>query len=386
MKIGLLLPSVYMGNRYKHKIFAVRDLFLSLADGLVDKGHDVYVYASPDTKTKAHLVAGEEKLIQHDYISPKFRGLDSITKSKNAQLVTKMEYEIDLCTKAYLHAKENKIEIMHAYHDFMAHYVSKLIPIKTIYTIHDPRPLKEHLEYWRFEHFRNDNYVFISKSQVRDYKELIRSTGVVYHGVDTEKFKFGDGNGGYLAFLGRYIKEKGVVEAIAAAKKTNVPLKMIGDTAYRLLPYYQNKIQPELEKGRVEDESFLDKEDRYLFLKKAKALLFPIRWSEPFGMVLVEAMSCGTPVIAYNRGSVQELIKDGVTGFIVDPDNEDRPGKGSWIIRKQGVEGLVEAIGKLDQIKREDCRKHVEENFTIEKMVSGYEDVYKKVLDNSKIS
>lgn len=387
MKIGLLLPSVYMGSRYKNKIFAPKELFLNLADGLVDRGHDVYVYASPDTKTKAHLVAGQADLIKQDFISPKFRGLDRISKLKNAHLATRFEYEIDLSVKAYLHAKENKIDIMHSYHDFMAHYVSKLVSIKTIYTIHDPKPLRGHMEHWRFKHFRDDNYLFISKSQLRNFKGMVRSIGVIYHGVNTEKFKFGEDGGEYLAFLGRYIKEKGVLEAIAAAKKSGSPLKMIGDSAYRALPYYQNKIKPELKKGFIEDESFFGEGDRYVFLRNAKALLLPILWEEPFGMVIIEAMACGTPVVAYNRGSVSEIVKDGLTGFIIDPDNEDRPGKGSWVIKKKGVEGLVEAIRRINSLSEEErrrmrknCRRRVEENFTVEKMVENYERLYSNLL------
>jgi len=114
--------------------------------------------------------------------------------------------------------------------------------------------------------------------------------------------------------------------------------------------------------------------------QKAQALIFPIQWEEPFGLVMVEAMSCGTPVIAYNRGSVAEIVKDGVTGFIVDPDDTDRPGKGSWTIKKQGVEGLVEAVKRIGEIDRAAARKHVEEKFTMDAMVAGYERAYKKLL------
>ena len=118
-------------------------------------------------------------------------------------------------------------------------------------------------------------------------------------------------------------------------------------------------------------------------------MLFPILWEEPFGMVMIEAMSCGTPVIAFNRGSVSEIVKDGVTGFIIDQDNENRSNKGKWIIKKKGVEGLTEAINKIynmdnreyDQM-RHNCRRHVEENFTVEKMVDGYEGVYNRILNN----
>lgn len=373
MKIGLLLPSVYMGAKYKNKIFAPKELFLNLANGLVDRGHTVYVYTAPGTKTKAHLVEGHAELIEHDFISPKFRGLDRLTKLKNAHTATKIEYEIDLSVKAYQHAREKKLDILHAYHDFMAHYMNRLIDIKTVYTVHDPRPRKEHIEYWRFKHFSTDNYIFITNSQKRNFGNLIRSIGVIHHGIDIKKFSFNETGGIDLAFIGRYIKEKGVVEAIMAAKTLGVPLRMAGDDVYRALPYYQQKVLPQLKKGSVEDATFLGEGHRSLFLRNSKALLFPIQWNEPFGLVMIEAMACGTPVIAFDRGSVSEVVKDGVTGFIV-PKNE-------------GVPGLVKAIKKLQsltsqqyQSMRSACRAHVEKNFSVEKMVEGYEKVYKKVL------
>ena len=129
---------------------------------------------------------------------------------------------------------------------------------------------------------------------------------------------------------------------------------------------------------------------KYDFLGNAKAFLFPIHWEEPFGLVMVEAMACGTPVVAYNRGSVPEIVKDGVTGFIVDPPEEDlnsqisnhNDQQGSWIIKKRGIEGLVEAVRRISEIDRKACKKHVEEHFTVDHMVDGYIDVYRKILDN----
>lgn len=379
MKIGLLLPSVYMGQKYKDKIFAPKELFLNLADGLVSQGHEVYVYAAPGTKTKAHVISGVEGLIAHDL--KRFRGLNDIVGRKVAHVVTKIEYEIDLTVKAYLHAQEKKIDIMHLYHDFFAHYVNRTVQIKTVHTIHDPLPLQGHLEYWRLKHFSKDNYIFISHSQRNHFKDLVHAVGVVYHGIEISRFPFGEGEGGYLAFLGRYVREKGVNEAISAAKKANVLFKMIGSDEHRSTSYYKEKILPYLKKGMIEDETFFGKADRGSFLKNGKALLFPILWEEPFGMVMIEAMACGTPVIAYNRGSVPEIVRDGLTGFIIDPDNEDRPGKGTWIIKKQGAEGLVEAVRRIREIDRNACRKHIQENFSVEKMVGNYERLYQEMIN-----
>lgn len=372
MRIGLLLPSVYMGRKYNDKIFAPKQLFLGLADGLVSKGHEVYVYASPNTKTKAHLVGGEEELVERDFTSSKFRGFERITRRKYAHAMTRIEYELDLTVKAYLHAKEKKVEIMHLYHDFFAHYINLAITVKTIHTIHDPRPKEEYIDYWRFKHFKNDNYIFISQSQRKNFNGLAKSVGVVYHGVNLNKFLFSEKGGEYLAFLGRYIKEKGVVEAISASKESGILLKLVGDDIYRVLPYYKEKVLPNLKKSIVEDETFMREGDRGEFLQNAKALLFPILWEEPFGMVMIEAMACGTPVIAFDRGSVSEVVKDGVTGFVVP--------------KKEGVRGLTRAIKKLQSLNiheyqemRRACRAHVEQNFTVDKMVEDYERIYKSV-------
>jgi len=148
-------------------------------------------------------------------------------------------------------------------------------------------------------------------------------------------------------------------------------------------PYYKEKIEPFVDGKDVIVNSLMQGASLASAYQQAKALLFPIQWEEPFGLVMIESMSCGTPVIAYNRGSVAEIVKDGVTGFIIDPDDTKRPGKGSWVIKKQGVDGLVEAIKRVGELDRAGCRKYVEEKFTIDKMVEGYENVYKKVLEKT---
>ena len=125
----------------------------------------------------------------------------------------------------------------------------------------------------------------------------------------------------------------------------------------------------------------MESSDLAKFYQNACAFLFPIHWEEPFGLVMIEAMACGTPVIAYNRGSVSEIVRDGVTGFIIEEEDRGNQGnRGNWVIKKTGIEGLVEAIKRIGEIDRASCRRHVEENFTMEKMVEGYEKVYKKIL------
>ena len=219
---------------------------------------------------------------------------------------------------------------------------------------------------------------------------------VVHNGIDTELFcsrEMQDRT--YLLFVGRmskakdstgkYMDPKGVGTAIAIAKQTGIPLKIVGNVED---PAFFNEIvKPHLSTtityvGELSVEQTLTKEEMVKLFQGAIAFLNPINWEEPFGLVMAEAASCGTPVVAYNRGSVQELIKDGQTGFIIDPDNEERTGKGSWVIKKQGIEGLVEAVNRIGEIDRLACREHAVEQFTIGKMVDGYEVLYQALLQS----
>ena len=183
---------------------------------------------------------------------------------------------------------------------------------------------------------------------------------------------------------GKFIDPKGVTNAIKVSQATGSSLKIVGNVEDE--KFYDELVVPNLSDkieviGGISSEQSLTREQVRDLYENAMAFLFPINWEEPFGLVMIEAMSCGAPVIAYNRGSVSEVVRDGVTGFIIDPDDEDRPGKGSWIIKKQEIEGLIEAVKRIGEIDRKACRKHVEENFSVDRMVENYEKVYRGILD-----
>jgi len=171
---------------------------------------------------------------------------------------------------------------------------------------------------------------------------------------------------------------KGHDVAIEAVKKAGATLQMASwvSDGVKKSAFYKEKIEPHIDGITIVVNNLIQGQTLGDFYGKAKALLFPIQWAEPFGLVMVEAMSTGTPVIAYNRGSVSEIVQDGVTGFIIDPDDSIN---GNWIIKKKGVEGLVEAMGRIGEIDRHACRKVVEERFSTERMVEGYEKVYRKL-------
>ena len=186
----------------------------------------------------------------------------------------------------------------------------------------------------------------------------------------------------YLTFMARMVPEKGVMDALTVAEQSKILLQIATSDREENTQssFFQNVVTPRLSPGKAELVGFMDAKGKDAFLGNAIAFLFPIHWEEPFGMVMIEAMACGTPVIAYNRGSVSEIVRDGVTGFIIDEDETQRPGAGSWVIKKRGIEGLVEAVKRIGEIDRDACRRHVEENFTVDRMVDGYIKVYQKVL------
>lgn len=364
----------------KGRIFAPGGLALSLADGFISKGHTVNFYTAPGVQTKAKLIAGDEDLLKGDLSYFLFRNRSEPEQLYTGMEIRKRDYEYALTLKAYQDALDGKIEIIHAYHDFGAHYFNQLTNFPTIYTLHDPMPDKGTIEYLRLKRFSDHAYVSISNAQRKKFPLNFAAT--VYHGVNLHYYTFEKEKGDYLINFGRILEDKGTHLAIDVAKQVGIPLKIASSFVRANLSegYYQNKIKPQVDGKQVIEVGMLETKEKSDYIGHGLAFVFPLQWEEPFGMVMIEAMACGTPVIAYNRGSVSEIVRDGLTGFIIDPDNEDRPGKGKWIIKKQGVEGLVQAVRRISEIDRKNCRKHIEENFSIEKMVEGYEKAYKRVI------
>ncbi len=369
-------------DRYKERIFAPGELVRHLVGGLIAKGHDVTWFSAPGEKTASTLVSGDKDLLEKDLQMRTFQDINEGIKVKVSLYGTKMYYEMDLLARAYAAAQKGQIELLHVFHSFgyLAHFFAELTRVPTLFTLHDPLPTSGMLETWLMERFPGPRYISISRSQQGDKSKHF--IGNVYNGIDETEFAFSPLGGERLIAAGRLVSQKGFDQAIAAARAAGVKLTIASWVTdnIRESDYYRQKIVPQVDGIDIQIVSLMLEEKRVELYQTARALLFPIAWEEPFGLVMTEAGSCGTPVIAYNRGSVAEVVADGVTGFIIDPDNADRPGKGSWVIKKQGIEGLVEAIGRIGEIDRAACRRHVEANFTIAKMVEGYERVYRKAL------
>jgi glycosyltransferase involved in cell wall biosynthesis len=388
MKIGLLLPSALMYEPLSDgKIFAPKDLFVHLANGLARRGHRVRVYSAPDEMFNGvDVISGEIGYIVAEPYLMKLRYVGDKNRRMLTRVYARTEYELDLTSRAYKDAQLGKVEVIHSFLEFTAHYFAEATGIPTVYTIHDPLPDHKYLDYWRYKRFPKDRYVAISASQKEQLGSAIEVNDVVRNAIAVENFSLSTDPGVYLLFAGRYMPEKGVHDAVQVGEKTGIQTLLAGSKEYKELDYYQKVVEPFVKRGKATEIGYLDLRHKKGLYQGAKALLFPIHWEEAFGMVLIESMASGTPVVAYNRGSVSEIVVDGVTGFIVDPPVEDEEGLpervkkalGSHLIRKRGVEGLVEAVGRISEISRAACRKHVEEKFSVDQMVEGYERVYEK--------
>jgi glycosyltransferase involved in cell wall biosynthesis len=340
-----------------------------LTEGLVNKGHDVTLFATSDSKTKAKLVSVTSSV----QITGKYEGnmeLLAPYQQMQASNIIKQSKEFDIIHNNY----------------FRFYQVSLLAPFTDV-----PILTTMHNHFWHMPNLRRiltnsqrkgiDMVVFSSKASQSMVNNAFDST-VIYHGIDTTPFPFSSTSQDYVLFFSRLIPAKGIKDAIDAALMGHFPLHIAGGAA--VLPddieFIEKNVTPYYSKKIVYIGS-PDEAERAKLYQNARVLLFPTQLEEQFGFVAVEAMACGTPVIAYNRGAVSEVIEDGVTGFIIDPDDVPRPGKGSWIIKKQGIAGIIEAVQRINEIDRVACRARVEKYFTQERMVGNYIALYKRMLN-----
>ncbi|MBU4017518.1 glycosyltransferase [Patescibacteria group bacterium] len=275
----------------------------------------------------------------------------------------------------------------HTYPTIFSLSFSRRITIPKVFTFHNQfsEPYNKILDIYAAD--KNNYFVSISLAQ-RKFISAIKYIGNIYHGIDTNFFNYNENDNNYIFYSGRFHPEKGLDMAISTAKKTNKKLIFTGQESSSGSAYYDKDIKPFIDNTLIINQKLDTQKELVKLYSEAKLFLLPIRYEESFGLVFAEAMSTGTPVIAFAKGSVPEIIKDGQTGFIVNPSDTDI--RGDWIIKKTGIEGLCEAVERIyampaDQYRqmRQDCRKHVEEKFTVERMVDEYEKVYQKIINST---
>lgn len=369
LKIGIMSTAHFRVPLPKGFVHPPLFVAQTIAKGLAGKGHKVYFFAPKGSKLeKVKIVSGGLESFYH--LSQTKKGKKILGGEVQNEKMRNLwhQYLISLLFKV---AKKERFDIIHL------HPVERAMPLAfchqefpVVYTVHDP------LSEWRKEIFRlfqtkNQYFVSISNAQRNPAPDL-NWIATIYNGIDLKNFPFSREPKNYFLFVARIIPEKGLDVAVRITKKLKEKLLIIGPIEDK--KYWNNKIKP-----------YLGKDTKYLgcithnllykYYQNAKALLVPLQWEEPFGLTMIEAMACGTPVIAFKRGSVPEVIKNGKTGFVVSPFIKNK---------KPNLDGFIKAIKKIDKIKREDCRNWVEKKFTVEKMVENYEKAFYKILSRDK--
>ncbi len=326
----------------------VEKVIYCLTEGLAKKGHEVTLFASGDSKTSAILSSTFPQAIGNS------------GEIKNKPILPLLQY-IDCFSRS------SEFDLIHNHAEHLAMFLADLVKTPVVHTMHSTLVEEETIPEKRLalQRFKNHNFVSISDSQKEGLPDL-NWIGTVYNGVNLADFPFSPAKGDYLLWLGRVTRKKGPLEAIKVAKTLAMKLKMVGVVDPVEKDFFENEVKPLVDGKEIEFIGELDKEKIAEVYSHAYCTLYPISWHEPFGLVMIESMATGTPVVAYNFGSVPEIIKDGKTGFVV-----------------KDADKMIEAVKKAGQIKRIDCRKRVEDKFSAERMVEGYEKVYKKVIASS---
>lgn len=342
-------------------IYAPADLGLQIAAGLIDKGHTVDFYAPKGSVVQpAALVTLELEPLAHDYESFQSLLINPAYASDNI-LAT---WDMYLAEEMFRRAAQGEYDILLFHHPevalpFVRHYPN----VKVVYIMHDPIiPLqKQTLEMYASS---NQHIISISDKQ-RETAPDLPYLATIYNGIDTDYFTVRQSTDEYLLFLGSILPRKGTKEAVGAALKSGEQLVIAGPTYPDNKEYFDTFVEPYIDGKQIRYLGHVPHNKTAELFQNAKAFLMPIQWEEPFGLTMAEALACGTPVIAMNRGSVPEIIEDGKTGYIVS-----------------SVDEMVEAVKKVDAIDPSVCRDSAKKRFSIDAMVDAYEKALIKLLNS----
>src|SRR6059058_923284 len=339
MRIAQIAP---LAESVPPKLYGGTERVVSwLVDELAELGHDVTLFASGDSVTRAKLHS----------VWPRALRLGRPRSDPIAAQTVLLEA---------MSQRAAEFDVIHAHIDWLHLPLLSRLGVPFVTTLHGRLDLPGLPEVVR--RFPDAPFVSISNNQrvpLGDANWL----GTVYHGLPANLFRPSFEGGSYLAFLGRLTAEKGPEAAIRIARAANMPLRIAAKVPRGERGYFKEKLEPQIDGEQVRLTGEVNDETKRQFLADAAALLFPIDWPEPFGLVMIEAMACGTPVIAFNSGSVPEVIDNGITGFVVAGEAE-----------------AVEAIGRLSELDRREVRRHFEKRFTTRRMAEEYLRHYKALV------
>ena len=312
-----------------------------LTEALVELGHEVTLYASGDSVTKARLVPVVERSTRLDPRRPDWLAWTTIMLDQ-------------------VFESASQFDIVHFHIDYLHFPLVRRCRTPCVTTLHGRQDLPDLDPLYR--HFCEQPLVSISDSQ-REPLPMATWCATVHHGLPPDLYRFHPKPGDYFAFLGRLSPEKRVDRAIAIAIACGIPLRIHAKVDPADRHYFESQVRPLLDHPLVEFGGEIEEREKNDFLGNARALLFPIDWPEPFGLVVIEAMACGTPVLAYPGGAVFELLQHGVTGYIVNDQQQ-----------------AIAAARRIDQIDRRHCREAFEARFTATVMAERYLNVYRSLV------
>jgi len=343
MKIAQVAP---LFERVPPKAYGGTERVISyLTEELVRQGHDVTLFASGDSITAARLVPVIDQSLRLD-------------PSRQEWLI----YHTMMLDQVLAMADE--FDVIHFHTDYLHFPLIRHLPVPHVTTLHGRLDMPDLVPLYR--QFHHVPLVSISRSQ-RSPLPDVNWRDTVYHGLPPDLYAFHAKPGEYFAFVGRISPEKRVDRAIDIAIRCGVPIKIAAKIDRADEVYFKEHIEKLFRHPLVEYIGEIGEADKRVLLGGARALLFPIDWPEPFGLVLIEAFACGTPVIAYRHGSVPEIVEEGVTGFLVDDQEQ-----------------ALQAAQRIDDIDRARCRQTFEHRFTAQHMAENYLRVYRQVLYANK--
>jgi glycosyltransferase involved in cell wall biosynthesis len=316
-----------------------------LTSGLVERGHEVTLFASNDSITKARLIS-----------------VTDISLRTNMQVLTRQWQAFDLQTLLTLKEMQEEFDIVHNHMGYQALPYLDQLNCANVTTNHNPIKPYNWPIYKRFAHLP---YVAISKAYLRLNKpEELNYVATIYNGVDLTRFPLPSKKSrSYLLFLGRICQDKGTRRAVDLANALKIPLKIAGKIDEVDRPYFEDEVRPYLNQ-EIQYIGEVDHEAKVALYQEAIALVHAVAFEEPFGLTMVEALACGTPVMAFEKGSVQEILSDPDTSIIA-----------------RSIEELAERFSELKAIDPKACRKRVQDNFSKELMVANYESVYQNLIE-----